>query len=90
MSFAIEAALKDNDRTQEKEEHKEVPDLISGESSYSFSTLLIVAGGAFALWLLAWLLDSVFLPEFRAKAMRQYRKYAFDRLLEKGIQAFSG
>ena len=90
MSFAIEAALKDNDRTQEKEEHKEVPDLISGESSYSFSTLLIIAGGAFALWLLAWLLDSVFLPEFRAKAMRQYRKYAFDRLLEKGIQAFSG
>ena len=69
---------------------KEVPDLISGESGYSFSTLLIVTGGALALMLLAWVLNCVFLSKFRARAMRQYRNYAFDRLLEKGIQAFSG
>ena len=69
---------------------KEVPDLIAGESKYDIRTLLIISGAAFALMLLAWVLDSVFLSEFRARAMRQYRKYAFDRLLEKGIQAFSG
>ncbi len=69
---------------------KEVADLISGECPYGFGTLLIITGGAFALFGLGWLLDRVFLSEFRAKAMKQYRKYVFDRLLEKGIQAFSG
>ena len=69
---------------------KEVCDLISGDSQYRFSILLIVAGGAFALLLLAWLLDRIFLTEFRAKAMKQYREYTFSRLMEKGIQAFSG
>ena len=69
---------------------KEVADLISGECPYGFGTLLIVAGGAFALLGLGWILDRTFLSEFRAKAMQQYRKYAFDRLMEKGIQAFSG
>ena len=69
---------------------KEVADLISGECPYGFSTLLLVAGGAFALFGLAWMLDTTFLSEFRAKAMRQYRKYVFERLMEKGIQAFSG
>ncbi len=69
---------------------KEVADLISGECPYSFSTLLIVAGGAFALFGLGWILDRTFLSEFRAKAMKQYREYVFDRLMEKGIQAFSG
>ncbi|MBR0231760.1 MAG: ABC transporter ATP-binding protein [Clostridia bacterium] len=69
---------------------KGISDLISGDGAISFRTLLLVAGGGFALMLLAWVLDKAFLSEFRAKAMRQYRKYAFDRLLEKGIQAFSG
>ena len=69
---------------------KEVADLISGECPYGFGTLLLVAGGAFALFGLGWMLDSTFLSEFRAKAMKQYREYVFDRLLEKGIQAFSG
>ena len=69
---------------------KEVADLISGECPYGFGTLLIVAGGAFALLGLGWILDRTFLSEFRAKAMKQYREYVFDRLLEKGIQAFSG
>ena len=69
---------------------KEVADLISGECPYSFSTLLIITAGAFVLFGLAWLLDRVFLSEFQAKAMKQYREYVFGRLMEKGIQAFSG
>ena len=69
---------------------KEVADLISGECPWGFGTLLLIAGGAFALFGLGWLLDRTFLSEFRAKAMKQYREYVFDRLMEKGIQAFSG
>ena len=69
---------------------KEVADLISGDSKYGFGTLLIIAAGGFALFILAWVIDRIFLAEFRAKAMKQYREYAFDRLMEKGIQAFSG
>ncbi len=69
---------------------KEIADLISGACPYGFTTLLIVAGGAFALFVLGWILDRTFLSEFRAKAMKQYRTYVFDRLMEKGIQAFAG
>ena len=69
---------------------KGISDLISGDADIGFGTLLIVAGAGFALMLIAWMLDLRFLSGFRARAMRQYRKYAFDRLLEKGIQAFSG
>ena len=69
---------------------KEIADLISGSSPYRFGTLLLIAAGGFALMFLAWFLDRIFLSEFRAKAVRQYRAYAFDRLMEKGIQAFSG
>ena len=69
---------------------KEVADLISGECPFGFGTLLIITGCAFALFGLGWILDRAFLSAFRAKAMKQYREYVFDRLLEKGIQAFSG
>ena len=69
---------------------KGISDLISGDADISYGTLLLVAATGFALLLLAWVLDRVFLSEFRARAMRQYREYAFDRLLEKGIQTFSG
>ena len=69
---------------------KEISDLISGDCPYCFSTLLLIAVGGFALMFLAWVLDRFFLSEFRARAMKQYRAYAFDRLMEKGIQAFSG
>lgn len=69
---------------------KEVPDLISGDCPYSLGTLLLVALGAFALLFLGMGMDRTFLSRFRARAMQQYRAYAFDRLLEKGIQAFSG
>ena len=69
---------------------KEIADLISGDCPYTFTVLLCIAGGGFALYGLAWVLDRAFLSEFRAKAMKQYRAYAFERLMEKGIQAFSG
>ncbi len=69
---------------------KGISDLISGDADISFRALLLVALSGFAMMLLAWVLDRTFLSAFRARAMRQYRKYAFDRLLEKGIQAFSG
>ena len=69
---------------------KEIADLISGSCPYGFGTLLLIAAGGFALMFLAWGLDRIFLSEFRAKAMKQYREYAFARLMEKGIQAFSG
>ena len=69
---------------------KEVADLISGECPYGFGTLLIITVCAFALFGMGWILDGTFLSAFRAKAMKQYREYVFDRLLEKGIQAFSG
>ena len=69
---------------------KEVADLIAGSSTYGFGTLLIIAGGGFALEGIAWILDRQFLSAFRAKAILQYRAYAFERLMEKGIQAFSG
>ena len=69
---------------------KEVVDLIGGTSTYRFVTLLLIAAGGFMLIVFAWILDRFFLAEFRARAMKQYRKYAFDRLMEKGIQAFSG
>ena len=71
-------------------EIKMVADLISGDCPYSFGTLLIIAGCAFGLFFLGGALDRIFLSEFRAKAMKQYREYVFERLLEKGIQAFSG
>ncbi len=69
---------------------KEVADLISGDSAYSFGMLLLIAGGGFVLFALAWVLDRAFLSEFRSKAMKQYREYVFARLTEKGIQAFAG
>ena len=68
----------------------EISDLISGDCPYSFGMLLMIAGVGFAMMILAWGLDCAFLSEFRAKAMKQYRAYTVDRLMEKGIQAFSG
>ena len=69
---------------------KEIVDLISGLSGYTFGALLAIAGGGVALMALAAVIDYTFLSRFRAKAMKQYREYVFSRLLDKGIQAFSG
>ena len=68
---------------------KEVADLISGDCPYSMGTLLLITGGAIALHVIAWFLDCTFLTEFRTKAIKQYRRYVFARLVEKGIQSFS-
>ena len=69
---------------------KAITDMISGQSSYTFNNLLVVTAGAIVLYIIGWILDGIFLAEFRTKSIRQYRKYAFDKLMEKGIQAFSG
>ena len=69
---------------------KGASDLIAGDRTYSLGTLLLAAGVGLAMLLIGWVLDHFFLSAFRAKAMKQYREYAFDRLMEKGIQAFSG
>ena len=69
---------------------KAISDLISGNTATDYGTLLLVVGVGIVMLLAAWVLDRTFLSKFRAKAMQQYRKYVFDRLLEKGIQAFSG
>ena len=69
---------------------KEIVDLISGISRFTFGTLLMIAGSGLLLMVLAAVIDYIFLSRFRAKAMKQYREYVFLRLLGKGIQAFSG
>ncbi|MBO4358624.1 MAG: ABC transporter ATP-binding protein [Erysipelotrichaceae bacterium] len=69
---------------------KEISDLISGDGMFSIRQLLMITALAFALYLLAWLFDYFFLSKFRSNTMKQYRSYVFDRLMEKGIQAFSG
>ena len=60
---------------------KAISDLISGDTATSYGTLLLVVGVGFVMMLAAWVLDRTFLSRFRAKAMKQYRKYVFDRLL---------
>ena len=69
---------------------KEVADLISGDCPFGIGTLLLIAAGGLLLFGIAGVLDYFYLSGFRAKAMRQYRAYVFDRILEKGVQAFAG
>ncbi|MBR2747135.1 MAG: 4Fe-4S dicluster domain-containing protein, partial [Bacteroidales bacterium] len=53
-------------------------------------TLMILALFGISTHVLAAALEYIYLSRFRSKAMKQYRGYVFGRLLEKGIQAFSG
>ena len=69
---------------------KEGADLISGDCPYGIGTLLLIAAGGLLLFVIAGVLDYFYLSGFRAKAIRQYRAYVFDRILEKGVQAFAG
>lgn len=69
---------------------KEVADLISGDCPFGIGTLLLIAAGGLLLFGIAGVLDYFYLSRFRAKAIRQYRAYVFDRILEKGVQAFAG
>ncbi len=68
---------------------KEISDLIAGVSQYDFSVIIIVAGIAFLLFVIGWIIDNHFLPLFLSKAIKQYREYVFKKLMEKGIQSFS-
>ncbi len=67
---------------------KEICDVVSGQSKFELKVLAIVAACTVFVFLLAWLLDSIFLSEFRSKAMKQYREYVFNQLMKKGIQSF--
>lgn len=69
---------------------KEIADLIAGESQFNLMTLFIIMVTGYAIFIVGWALDRAFLSEFRAKSIKQYQEYAFDRILDKGIQAFSG
>ena len=69
---------------------KEIIDLMSGTSAFTFRTLMILALFGISTHVLAAALEYIYLSRFRSKAMKQYRGYVFGRLLEKGIQAFSG
>lgn len=69
---------------------KEIVDLMSGTSAFTFRTLMILALFGISTHVLAAALEYIYLSRFRSKAMKQYRSYVFGRLLEKGIQAFSG
>ncbi len=69
---------------------KEGADLISGDCPFGIGTLLLIAAGGLLLFGIAGVLDYFYLSGFRAKAIRQYRAYVFDRILEKGVQAFAG
>ena len=69
---------------------KEIVDLMSGTSAFTFRTLMILALFGISTHMLAAALEYIYLSRFRSKAMKQYRGYVFGRLLEKGIQAFSG
>ncbi|MBQ9187930.1 MAG: ABC transporter ATP-binding protein [Clostridia bacterium] len=69
---------------------KEGADLISGDCPFGIGTLLLIAAGGLLLFVIAGVLDYFYLSGFRAKAIRQYRAYVFDRILEKGVQAFAG
>lgn len=69
---------------------QQVFDLVSGQCPYSLGTLVLIAVLLLGLLLLAGLLDWLFLPKFRARAVRQYKEYAFNELTKKGVQAFAG
>ena len=68
---------------------KEVMDLVAGNSRFDLNTLLTITVFCILLLLLCGVIDYYFLSRFRAKAMKQYRAFVFDKILQKGIQAFS-
>ena len=64
-------------------------DLLSGkEDALPLSTLVLLSAALIAATVLIALLSYVSAPRFYARAMRQYKDYAFLRLTEKSIAAF--
>ena len=68
---------------------KQISDLISDECPYSLLTLLIVAVSTLLMALMAWVIETIFVSEFRSKSIKQYKEYVFSQLMKKGIQSFS-
>lgn len=68
---------------------KQISDLISDECPYSLLTLLIVAVSILLMALMAWVIETIFVSEFRSKSIKQYKEYVFSQLMKKGIQSFS-
>lgn len=70
---------------------QQILDLISGASTpFTLPQLALLTGGAVALVALAAGCEYASQPRFRARAMAQYKTYAYERLSQKGIAAFSG
>ncbi len=68
---------------------KELIDTAAKEpGAMSFRTDLILIGVFMVLMFLSFLLDYATRPRFLRRAMRQYRDYAFERLMDKGISTF--
>ena len=68
---------------------KELIDTAAKEpGAMSFRTDLILIGVFMVLMFLSFLLDYATRPRFLKRAMRQYRDYAFERLMDKGISTF--
>lgn len=68
---------------------KQISDLISDECPYNLSTLLIVVVSTLLMALMAWVIETIFVSEFRSKSIKQYKEYVFSQLMKKGIQSFS-
>ena len=68
---------------------KQISDLISNECQFSLLTLLIVAVSILLMALMAWVIETIFVSEFRSKSIKQYKEYVFSQLMKKGIQSFS-
>ncbi|MBR2750536.1 MAG: ABC transporter ATP-binding protein [Clostridiales bacterium] len=67
---------------------KELIDLISGQSAYSFVQILLICTGFFGLEVLIMLLNYFAEPSFIRRAMTQYKNKAFWFLSQKNISSF--
>lgn len=64
-------------------------DTAAGEpKAMSFRTDLIIIGVFLAMTFLSFMLDYATRPRFIKRAMRQYKEFAFERLMDKGISTF--
>ena len=64
-------------------------DTAAGEpKAMSFRTDLIIIGAFLVMTFLSFMLDYATRPRFIKRAMRQYKEFAFERLMDKGISTF--
>ena len=70
---------------------QQIIDLITGENTaFNLSELALLAAVCLMLIVVAYMAAYLSKPKFIAKAIGQYKDYAFERLSRKGISAFSG